>query len=112
MDVRRQALGYSNLLYDPANAARGERAASAVDEEPALIFTGLCQDFPSNRDVALQCLLGFAFQRDIALLLAFSPDQHQPVRGVQIAQLDPYELRIAQPAAIEQLEDGAISFGK
>jgi hypothetical protein len=73
---------------------------------------GSRQDFSPGTEVTLQCLFGFALQRNIALLFAFSPHQEHAVCGIKVSQFDSYQFGIPQTTAIEQLEDSAITFGK
>ena len=62
--------------------------------------------------IRLQRFRSRALQRHIALLLPFPPHQDHSVRLLDIIQLDPHQLRVAQPAAVQQLEDRAIAFRK
>ena len=66
MDVRRQPPGHRNLLYDSRYAARGERTAPAIDEQPPRALARLCQDLAPGLEIKLQGFFGFAFQRRTA----------------------------------------------
>ncbi len=60
-------------------------------------------------EVALQGLGGFAGQRSLALLAAFAAHAQPALGAVQIFQVQSGQLADAQPAAVEELEDGAVA---
>src|SRR5215470_327040 len=85
MDVWRQSFSDSDLLYDPGDATRGQSTAATIDEKPARIFSRLGQYFLTGIEIDLQSFFGFTFEWNVALFLAFAPDQHQSVGGIEIA---------------------------
>src|SRR5262249_28324462 len=112
MDVWRQAAGHRDLLHDAGDAARGQWPAAAVDEQFLRVPFSFLKYLAAHRAIRRQRFRSRAFQRHVTLFLPFAADQDYSVGFFNITQLDSYQFRVAQAAAVKQLENGAVAFGK
>ena len=88
----------------PAQSLRRDAFAAMIQDDRALVAHD-----GTLVEIALQRVRGLARKRNLALLAALAA-QAQPAFGaVDIVEIEPDQLADAHPAAVEQLEDGAVA---
>src|SRR5690606_18021332 len=87
--------------------AGGEPTASPIQEER--IVSPPAQESTSHLEITVERLPCLAAQGDDSLLVSLSTHPRGPRGSIQVAEVEPAELRTAEPAPVEHLEDGAIA---
>jgi len=112
--IGNQSGGDRDAFDDASDAAGGERCATKIDEQH-LVTCGriaLRHEFVARAQVSFQRVRGGIAEGPDALFFPFSADADLLLGPVNVLQAHTGKLGIADTAAIEQLEDGQVSFGE
>ena len=113
-----------DALDDAADAARGEPRLAAILSRPrscrlrkapacsaAFALPAAARRGGALGDVGTERLGGCVAQWNVALLLPFAADQDRFVGPVNVVEIEPGELRVADAAAVEHLENRLVARG-
>src|SRR5207237_1207021 len=107
---RGHALRYRDRFYDPSDAARRQCTTAQVEQQRRSLLFRALQDLVPLFQVERERFARILAEGNVALFLSLSADENGFVRPRDIVETDPDQFRVADAAAVEQLEDHTVAF--